>query len=61
MLSTMLQSYNSSQQWRSQNAEEVTHIKGKLLDQAKILFNCIPLQKNLLPEGMSSFLYEQSL
>ena len=26
----------------SQNAEKVTHIKGRLLDQAVILFNCIP-------------------
>ena len=32
-------------QWRSQNAEKVTHIKGRLLDQAVILFNCVPFQK----------------
>ena len=45
-----------------------THIKGRLLDQAVILFNCIPFQmgtslkgKNLLPEGANSFLYEQFL
>ena len=34
----------SIQQWGSQNAEKVTHIKGKLLDQAVILFNCVPFQ-----------------
>ena len=31
-------------QQRSQNAEKVTHIKGILLYQAVILFNCVPLQ-----------------
>ena len=31
-------------QWRSQNAQTVTHVKGRLLDEAVILFNCIPLQ-----------------
>ena len=31
-------------QWQSQNAEKVTHIKGKLLDQAVILFICLPFQ-----------------
>ena len=53
-------------QRRSQNAEKVTHIKGRLLDQAMILFNCVPFQmgpslkgKNLLSEGANSFLYEQ--
>ena len=25
-----------------QNAKEVTHIKGRLLDQTMILFNCVP-------------------
>ena len=30
--------------WRSQNAEKVTHIKERLLDQALILFNCVPFQ-----------------
>ena len=42
-------------QQRSQNAEKVTHMKGKLLEKAVILFNCIPFQietsltgKNLL-------------
>ena len=29
---------------RSQNAEKATHIKGRLLDQAMILFNCVPCQ-----------------
>ena len=44
-------------QWCSPNAEKATHIKGRPLDQAVILFNCIPFQmgtsfkgKNLLPE-----------
>ena len=32
------------EQWRSQNAEKVTHIKVRLLDQAVILFNCVPFQ-----------------
>ena len=35
----------STTQWRSQNAEKATHIKGRLLEQAVILFNCIPFQK----------------
>ena len=30
--------------WTSQNAEKFTHIKVRLLDQAVILFNCVPLQ-----------------
>ena len=29
-------------QWRSQKAEKVMHIKGRLLDQALVLFNCVP-------------------
>ena len=48
-------------QRRSQNAEKVTHIKERLLDQAINLFNCIPFEmgtslngKNLLPEGANS-------
>ena len=52
----------------SQNAEKVWHIKGRLFDQAMILFNCVPFQigtsikgKNLLPGGANSFLYEQFL
>ena len=55
-------------QRRGQNADKVTHIKGRPLDQAMILFNCIPFQigtslkgQNLLPEGANSFLYEQFL
>ena len=32
------------QQGRSQNAENVTHIKGRLLEQAVILFNCAPFR-----------------
>ena len=31
-------------QWLSQNAEKFKHIKGRLLDQAVILFNCVPFQ-----------------
>ena len=56
------------QVWRSQIAEKATHIKGRLLDQAMIIFNCIPFQmitslkgRNLLPEGANSFLYEPFL
>ena len=51
-------------QWLSQNAEKVTLIKWRLLDQAMILFNCISLfemgtsfkGKNLHPEEANSFL-----
>ena len=53
-------------QWRSQNAEKVTHVKGGLLDQAMSVFNCVPFKmgtslkrKNLLPERANYFLYEQ--
>ena len=35
-------------QWRSQNAIKVTHIKGRLLDQAVDLFNCAPLHNGNL-------------
>ena len=55
-------------QGHSQNAEKVTHVKGRLLDQAVVLFNCGPFQNrtslkgmNLLPEGANSFLKEQFL
>ena len=55
-------------QRRSQNAEKVTHIKGRQLDQAMILFSSVPFQretslkgKNLLPEGANSFLNEHFL
>ena len=30
------------QQLRNQSAEKVTHVKERLLDQAVLLFNCIP-------------------
>ena len=30
--------------WRSQNTEQVSHIKGRLLGQAVILINCVPFQ-----------------
>ena len=33
---------NGELQGRSQSAEIVTHIKGRLLDQAVVLFNCVP-------------------
>ena len=33
---------NMDPQWRSKNAEKVKHIKGRLLDQAMILFKCVP-------------------
>ena len=55
-------------QWCSQNAENVMHIKGRLLDQAKILFNFVPFQmgtslkgKNLLPEGATFSFMSSSL
>ena len=31
-------------QCRSQKAEKVSHIKGRLLDYAVIFFNCVPFQ-----------------
>ena len=40
---------------------KVTHNKGRILYQAVILFNCVPYQNGLLPEGANSFLYEQFL
>ena len=61
-------SLKHQQRHGSQNVENATHIKGRLLDQAMILLNCVPFQmrtslkgKNLLPEGANSFLYEQFL
>ena len=44
------------QRCRSQNAEKVTHIKGRVLDQAMVLFNCVPFQnrKLLLKERICS-------
>ena len=48
-------------QWRSQNAENIMDIKGRLLYQAMILYNYVPFQmgtlkgKNLLPSGGKFF------
>ena len=39
-----LDTYLEQFQWRSQNAETVTHIKGTLLKQAMILFICVIFQ-----------------
>ena len=39
-------------QWRSQNAEKVTHIKGRLLDQAVIQFNGVPFHNGTSLKGM---------
>ena len=47
----------NSGQWCSQNAEKVMNTKGRLLDQAVILKMGTSLTgKNLLPEGVNSFL-----
>ena len=50
-------------QWRSQNAEKAMHTKGRLLDQAMILFNRVPFQnwnfsqrKEFAPRGSEFFL-----
>ena len=47
----------NAQQWHSQNVDKVTHIEGRLLYQAMILYNYVPFQigtslkgKNLLPK-----------
>ena len=37
----IIQSFKKGCQWRSQNAEKFTHIKGRLLDQAVIVFKCV--------------------
>ena len=37
-------------QWRRQNAAKVTHVKGRLLDQAVILFNCVPFYNGNVSE-----------
>ena len=37
-----------SLQWRSQNEEKATHIKGRQLDQAVILFDSVPFQNGNL-------------
>ena len=56
------------EQWRNLDVEKVTHIKGRLLDQAVIssiapLFKMGPSLKgkNLPKEGANSFLQEQFL
>ena len=52
-----------TRQWCSQSAEKVRHTKGRLLDQAVILFNASFFEMgtslkgiNFLPEGANSFL-----
>ena len=50
---------HNAKQWRSLNAKKVTQIRGRLLDQAVILFNCVPFQNGNFSEGANSFLYEQ--
>ena len=40
-------------QWRSQNAEKIAHIKGRLLDQAVVFFNCVPFQMRNSLKGKS--------
>ena len=54
--------YNLQRQERSQKAEKVMHIKGRLPDQAAILFNCAPFQngnfswrKEFAPRGSEFF------
>ena len=49
-------------QWRCQNAEKITHVKGRLLDQTVIQFNCAPfhngnyyLRKEFAPRGSEFF------
>ena len=42
--------------WRSQNAGKITLIKGRLLDQAVILFNFVPFQNGNFSEDANSFL-----
>ena len=42
--STEQQQHGCHLQWRSQNAEKITHIKGRLLYQAMILYNYVPFQ-----------------
>ena len=59
---------STTQQWRSQNAEKVTHIEGRLLYHALILYNYVHFQfgtslkgKNVLPEGANSYFKSSSL
>ena len=47
----------NASQWRSHNDEKVRHIKGELLDQAVILFNCVPLQSGTSLKGRSEFFH----
>ena len=54
--------YVSIQHWRSQNAERITHTKGRLLDPAVIHFNRVPFQngnfskrKEFAPRGSKFF------
>ena len=51
---------SNEHQWRSQNAEKIKNIKGRLLNEEMILFICIPFQNGNL-EGANYFLYEQFL
>ena len=58
-----MQTLDIADQWCSQNSEKVAHIKGRLLEQAVILFNCVPFQnvnfylrKKLLQAEANSFL-----
>ena len=60
--STILMTWHLSQ-WRSQNAENLKHIKGRLLEQAVILLIASLFimgtslkGKNLFPEGANPFL-----
>ena len=39
-----IKSIGQHMEWRSQNSEKVTHIKGRLLEQVVILFNRAPFQ-----------------
>ena len=54
--------HNYTLQWRNQNAEKVTHIKGRLMDQSVVLFNRVPFQivnffyrKEFAPRGGEFF------
>ena len=62
MVGTLLWLLLCPMQWRSQNAEKDTHIKGTLLNQTVFLFNYVPFRmgtslkgKHLLPGGILSF------
>ena len=49
----------AERQWRSQNVENFTHIKGRLLDQAMVIFDYVPFQNGNFP--CEFFLKEQFL